>query len=609
MEYSVDTGRRASANSNERKRKTYQDLDPETRMKRIAQNRAAQKAFRERKERKMRELEKKVVDLESLTKLNEVETDFLRDQLSVLVKELKKYRPETKQDAKVLRYLEKYNSMQKQAQVVSNSTSSSSSGHHLHNHHQQQQQQHRSPSTALATGNRISKDSSVLPGATIIRQDLESFSEKNRHFNNATGQLTPPRNGGASTTKSNSVSDTTSVSGPSMDDGVKLEHTNTEEDWLDGVMKGHEQMATGQPSAGVDFNNYFDEQVSEFCGKLNQACGTKQCPIPQSKSKANTPIAGTSMTSLSSTGSPSMFQNNDNNNVNVNSNLTTDPAFLSNTWGDDLSPGSNKNSNIPTVEFDSNNSAINTDALAATDAASGFGQLGFGDSFLGNDILFSPNSPTYSPSVLGSGRTQEVYRSAAVQNKVIEEHKNKTTDLPFINSSLAFPSDHDNTFFRDTNAFDLDDNDGDDNFRGNDDLMNDIFGDNVSSDNNDLTLNGLVKEDLATPKSDKPSVTGSLKPEGSDGLFRHSSFRPCQTVPDLSVDSDDEENDDSVVPSRDDGLLRCSEIWDRITAHPKYSDIDIDGLCSELMAKAKCSERGVVINADDVQVALNKHLA
>lgn len=79
------------------------------------------------------------------------------------------------------------------------------------------------------------------------------------------------------------------------------------------------------------------------------------------------------------------------------------------------------------------------------------------------------------------------------------------------------------------------------------------------------------------------------------------------TKDDNEDDDEDDENDNTVVPSRDDGLLRCSEIWDRITAHPKYSDIDIDGLCSELMAKAKCSERGVVINADDVQVALNKH--
>lgn len=597
---SVSSSGKANATKDKR-RKTYQDLDPETRMKRIAQNRAAQKAFRERKERKMRELEKKVVDLESLTKLNEVETSFLRDQLSVLVKELKKYRPETKQDSKVLRYLEKYNSMQKQAKEL---TTQQQLQLQL-----QQQQQQRHPSTALATGNRISKESSVLPGATIIRQDLESFSEKNRHnFNNATGQLTPPHKA-----KKDSVS---SSSDPSSNDSIKQEmgtvgtatSADDEDDWLDNVMKGHEQMANGKPSAGVDFNNYFDEQVSEFCGKLNQACGTKACPIPQSKSKANTPLPSRSVASGSSQGAtPAIFQGNASNNGdnNMNANLSTDPAFLSNTWGDDLSPASNQN--MPTSVFNGN-----SNDSANADGSSGFGQLGFGDNFLGNDILFSPNSPTYSPSVLGSGRTQEVYRSAAVQKTVIEEQKNKTTELPFINSSLAFPNNQDNSFFRDTDTFGFEDNEGDDNFGSNNNLMNDIFGDNISpAENNELTLNGLVNEDLATtPQSDKPSVTGSLKPEGSAGLFRHSSFKPCQTVPDLSVDSDaEEENDESVVPSGDNGLLRCSEIWDRITAHPKYSDIDIDGLCSELMAKAKCSERGVVINADDVQVALNKHMA
>lgn len=46
--------------------------------------------------------------------------------------------------------------------------------------------------------------------------------------------------------------------------------------------------------------------------------------------------------------------------------------------------------------------------------------------------------------------------------------------------------------------------------------------------------------------------------------------------------------------------MKCSEIWDRITTHPRYTEIDIDGLCKELQTKAKCSEKGVVINVNDV---------
>lgn len=67
-------------------------------------------------------------------------------------------------------------------------------------------------------------------------------------------------------------------------------------------------------------------------------------------------------------------------------------------------------------------------------------------------------------------------------------------------------------------------------------------------------------------------------------------------------------NDVDVVPSRDGKMLKCTEIWDRITAHPKYSEIDIDGLCSELRSKAKCSDKGVVIDFADVNNVITANI-
>lgn len=65
----------------------------------------------------------------------------------------------------------------------------------------------------------------------------------------------------------------------------------------------------------------------------------------------------------------------------------------------------------------------------------------------------------------------------------------------------------------------------------------------------------------------------------------------------------DEKDDNEVVPAPE-KTYKCSEIWDRITSHPRYTEIDIDGLCAELKTKAKCSEKGVVINATDVNALL-----
>lgn len=52
-------------------------------------------------------------------------------------------------------------------------------------------------------------------------------------------------------------------------------------------------------------------------------------------------------------------------------------------------------------------------------------------------------------------------------------------------------------------------------------------------------------------------------------------------------------------------LMNCTAVWDRITSHPKFGDIDIEGLCSELRNKAKCSESGVVLTELDVDGVLS----
>ncbi|EGV63639.1 hypothetical protein CANTEDRAFT_114631 [Yamadazyma tenuis ATCC 10573] len=98
--------------------------------------------------------------------------------------------------------------------------------------------------------------------------------------------------------------------------------------------------------------------------------------------------------------------------------------------------------------------------------------------------------------------------------------------------------------------------------------------------NNNFNLNEFVK----TSFSDKSSSGGGASQQ--------------ESVPALA-------EDDEVVPAPE-KTFKCSEIWDRITSHPRYTEIDIDGLCSELKTKARCSERGVVVNASDVNTLLEQ---
>jgi len=102
-----------------------------------------------------------------------------------------------------------------------------------------------------------------------------------------------------------------------------------------------------------------------------------------------------------------------------------------------------------------------------------------------------------------------------------------------------------------------------------------------------------------------------------------------------ALNNDDSE--DEVVPADDPKqMLSCNKIWyghfyqslhgmafalysgqvsltvnyyrDRISSHPRFvsGELDMDGLCSELRSKAKCSEVGVVVAENDVQEVLGK---
>ncbi|KAL6709016.1 DNA-binding transcription factor yap1 [Coniothyrium glycines] len=70
-----------------------------------------------------------------------------------------------------------------------------------------------------------------------------------------------------------------------------------------------------------------------------------------------------------------------------------------------------------------------------------------------------------------------------------------------------------------------------------------------------------------------------------------------------------QDGEEEVVPGEDvNSMLNCHKIWDKLSSRPDFKDgtIDIDNLCSELRAKARCSESGVVVDHKDVEAALKR---
>lgn len=119
--------------------------------------------------------------------------------------------------------------------------------------------------------------------------------------------------------------------------------------------------------------------------------------------------------------------------------------------------------------------------------------------------------------------------------------------------------------------------------------------DPFNSVNTNFTFNEFVKSSL--PSDVSSSGADSVLDAGKS----ESSYASLNAYNSPAMVKDNTE----VVPAGDE-QVRCSEIWDRITSHPRYTEIDIDGLCSELKSKAKCSEKGVVLNNKDVNTLIER---
>lgn len=373
-------------------------IDNEASSKRTAQNRAAQRAYRERKERKMKDLEDKVHALEQENVKVSTESDFLRAQIDMLKNELTKYRgSEINLPTSVGKLSHPVNS---NSSATLNSKLSFSDSRSLHST--------SSPDTEISEG---------------MKSDFP-WSKNNLQLNR------------------DNVPDLVSGSSDSspLNDNILFE--------------------SGEK---------FDEKLDPFCNQLNEACGTKECPVPKYKAPVN---EITSDYKVQSQGlSPFNMFNND--------------QLFNDSYGYNTTPN-----------------AFNNDPLSFLN-----------DNNFDADLAFDDSSNKVSP----------------IDNLVTEES------------------------------------------------MDDPLRDQTNSNFN---FNDFLESSLQSPNSQSQRSEPEIKQEPED-----------EVVP---------------APAK---TFKCSEIWDRITSHPRYTEIDIDGLCTELKMKAKCSERGAVVNAQDVNALLEKSAA
>lgn len=531
-------------------------IDVEAKNKRTAQNRAAQRAFRERKERKMKELEDKVHSLEQLNEQSVVEAEFLRSQLMTLVSELRTYRPENRKDSQVLEYLAKHesaggkrNSKNDDLQVELQEPDEKQIEANV------QKKMDFTFAFPWKDHDPKDKDNNVVgqfpsPGSSLVSSSASATSSSSNKRKNITTPNTLGSISDNDTSNHNmNVSNTPSSSSTGWidnmfysDDAQQLPQFSSKPS---NSAKEDTRVPVGYDSIifsnQFNFDDQFDEQVSQFCARMNEACGTKECPFPRQIP----------------TFTPANVD--DNNNVAKISDQVS-PADFSNTW-------------------DTNIAASPT-----------FGKIGFGQDQRNSAPSLSATIETTPPSNEISNQTdfnEYVVESRDIGSDNTYNKNNAQTPIPFIDTSLAFPNEDDQSLI----------------FRDSQQDSSNLFAEFLDENEGEIEDN-LIKENIINEE-----------PTDVDPQRQPQNEVPIEPVTDTAIEGvcsvatkTISSSDNDVVPSRDGNLLKCSEVWDRITAHPKYTAIDIDGLCQELMAKAKCSEKGVVVQADDVQRVLNRHM-
>jgi len=135
-----------------------------------------------------------------------------------------------------------------------------------------------------------------------------------------------------------------------------------------------------------------------------------------------------------------------------------------------------------------------------------------------------------------------------------------------------------------------------------------LFGDfrepqeNILSDPSyDDFFNDALNADFFTPFN--------VPPESSLGKAdnTHTSSAPKANLID-AIDAQKEDYDDSLKPAKEN--MNCNQIWEKLQNCPKAQsgEFDLDGLCSELTKKAKCSGTGPVVGEKDFDSILNKYM-
>lgn len=476
--------------------------------KRKAQNRAAQRAFRERKEKHLKDLETRVDSLTKASEADKHENGLLRAQVERLQSELKEYKKRMSMSSTGISQ-----SPPNVARFESRSNSKTGNSDF----------QFDFPKFGALPGSQLfdnqpKRDASrVSPGTQPMRQQSQTSYQSPR-----SQVQTQPTNGITSSHSSRSGS-------------VNAQNNATS---IDGFNSTLPQMPSSlfTPSilnlgaADYGFNKTASPQNVDNGGDSNSGI-----------SRAFRFNSGSTTSNTASPSASSLSQ------FNPNSSCGTSPE------SSHESPPSDANkakSNSNTYSFNSNPTNQNSFANIADSSANVNSNPSTDFSF---DWLANQNGGQFDPVLFGD------YRDS--QDAVVGD------------------GDFNNGFFNDAFPYD--------------------FGSPLNFDLNSPKMQ-QQQQNISASRNLLAEVE-KAREGGDDDMLPVDTKQYSQEVHQVSEKK-------NVPLAQAEKMLNCNTIWSQLQQNPDFQDgkFDLDGLCAELRAKAKCSESGVTVPSEHVDAAFKK---
>ncbi|KAI7212609.1 PAP1-domain-containing protein [Hortaea werneckii] len=533
--------------------------------KRKAQNRAAQRAFRERKEKHLKDLETKVSELTKSSEADKHENGLLKAQVERLQVELREYRKQLS---------------------LNGSTGGARSSPPLNAYTGQNNRSMKGPSVGNDSFQFDFPKFGALPGSAIFGSNQQPRQSNANGVMNRTSASPPAMR----------QSPSAMTGGPAgLPSQPKRENSGSSH---------HMSPAIGSPSnTGVQNKlsapSYADAMPSVGYSSANNMHGFASTLPQMGGDNSFGDLFSPGLLKTANMGSNNYFDNRQQPQHLTGGNKPQQSSHDSYSGGESTA-GLNR-----VFQFNSGSSASDS---ASPSTSSGSQWNGNGpNSSCGTSPEPSHGSPANKDQAPGSvnDKANSHKGSNASDQQSVAQH-----DQPNTNSGITFTGNNFDFGMPSNDSFDpllygdyRDNRDA----VGNNDFSTAFFDDALNPGPFDYGSPSNLFGILQSPQQSNATLPSNLQ-----GAKAPTPSRNLMAEVEKTRDGGDE---DLGLPAtqpkteRSGGkLISCNNIWNQLQSNPDFQNgtFDLDSLCSELRAKAKCSESGVMVDQDHVDATLRK---